>query len=75
MRLLEEIRAFEQEYDYSMASDYLEGQTPANVYFGDGRFTPKDTEIVTPYEKDGELRLKFKSRENKPARISLPLLK
>lgn len=72
MRLVNEIRNFEEQYDYQMPLDYLEGQTPANVYLGGGNFIPKNTEIVTPYEKDGELRMKFKNRNNKPARLALP---
>ena len=72
MRLVDEIRAFEEQYNYQMPLDYLEGQTPANVYLNGGNFIPKNTEVVTPYQKDGELRMKFTNRENKPARIALP---
>ena len=31
-------------------------------------------EIVTPYEKDGELRMKFTGRHGDPARISMPII-
>lgn len=75
MQLLEEIRAFEQQYNYEMKFDYLEGRTPAEVYFGDENFIPKNCEVVSPYEKDGDLRMKFTDRDGNPARMSLPLLK
>ena len=38
-------------------------------------FVPKDVEVVTPYEKDGELRMKFTNRDGKPARIAMALLR
>lgn len=73
-RLVHEITTFEDQHNYSMPSDYLEGKTPANVYFGDPNFTPKNAEIVTPYQKDNELRMKFTDRDNNPARLTLPLI-
>lgn len=73
-RLVEQIRAFEKQYDYSMTFDYLEGRTPASVYFTDSGFTPKNTEIVTPYKKDGELRMKFTGRDASPVRLSMALI-
>ena len=74
-RLAQEIAAFEEQYNYSMTLDYLEGRTPANVYFNDQSFTPKNTEIVTPYEKNGEWRIKFIGRDGNPARLALPIIK
>lgn len=72
--LVEQINSFEDEYNYKIKKDYLEDRTPADIYFNDKDFIPKDVEVVTPYEKDGELRMKFTSRENKQAKISLPLI-
>jgi hypothetical protein len=74
MRLVDEIRSFEEQYNYKMPHDYLEGQTPANVYFDGGTFVPKNAEVVTPYQKDGELRMKFTDRDNNPARLALPII-
>jgi hypothetical protein len=73
-RLVNEVTAFEEQYNYSMPSDYLEGKTPANVYFGDPNFIPKDAEIVTPYKKENELRMKFTDRDNNHARITMPII-
>jgi len=73
-RLIEQIRTFESEYNYSMTFDYLEGRTPAAVYFNDQDFAPQNTEIVAPYEKDGELRMKFRARDDAPVRLSMALI-
>jgi len=75
MRLLEQIRDYEKQHNFEMRYDYLEGNTPADIYFGDGSFIPKNVEVVTPYEKEGEIRMKFTDRDGNPARLSLPLLK
>ena len=72
-RLLEETRSFEGQHNYSMVLDDLGGRTPADVYFNDKNYTPNNVEVVTPYQKDGELRMKFTDRDNKPARMTLPL--
>ena len=74
MRLVEEIKKFQDEYNYTMKSDYLEGKTPADIFFGDGLFTPKNSEVVTPYEKDGELRMKFADRNGDQARIAVAII-
>ena len=74
MNLVLQIRRYEKQHNFVMRYDYLEGRTPAGIYFGDESFIPKDAEVVTPYEKDGEIRMKFTSRNANPARLSLPLL-
>jgi len=73
-RLVYEIDNFRDEYNHDIPSDYLDGKTPAEIFYGDNDFEPKNVEIVKPYEKDGELRLKFKNRNNKPARLALDLI-
>lgn len=73
-RLVKEIESFTEQYNYSMHFDYLEGKTPAEVFFSEKDFVPKNTEIVQPYEKENELRMKFTNRKGKPARLSMPLI-
>jgi len=73
-KLVAEINSFEDEYNYLMKQEYLEKRTPADVYFNDKEFVPKNCEIVKPYEKDGEMRMKFTDRYGDQARMSLPLL-
>jgi predicted DNA-binding protein YlxM (UPF0122 family) len=73
-QLVHELTTFEEQHNYSMPSDYLEGKTPANVYFSDPNFIPKGAEIVTPYTKENELRMKFTDRDNNPARITMPII-
>lgn len=73
-RLVEEIKKFTDEYNHEWTFDYLENRTPAEVFYSDEDFVPKDVEVITPYEKDGQLRMKFTNREKNPARMSLPLL-
>jgi putative transposase len=74
MRLVDELRRFQDEYNYQMPMDSLGGKTPSEIFFGDGSFVPTGAEVVTPYEKDGELRMKFTDRDGKPARISMPVI-
>lgn len=54
-----------------MKNDYLENRTPSDVYFNDKEFVPKneDIEVVTPYKKDGEIRIKFKTRYGDNGRL------
>lgn len=73
-KLVDEIKSFCEEYNYKMPHEYLNGKTPADIYFSDEDFIPEKTEIVEPYEKDGELRLKFTNRKGKPARLSIPIV-
>jgi len=73
-RLVEEVKLFQDQYNYSMPMDYLNGKTPSEVYFNEKDFVPAETEIVTPYEKENELRMKFKDRDNNPARVSMPVI-
>jgi transposase InsO family protein len=73
-RLVAEIAAFQDEYNYKMPMDSLDGKTPADIFMGDGSFTPKGAEVVTPYEKEGELRMKFTSRSGAPARMAMPAI-
>jgi len=73
-KLLNQIREFEQQYNYSMTFDGLDGKTPADIYFNDKNFIPNNAEVITPYQKDGELRMKFTNRHDGPARLTLPLL-
>ena len=49
-------------------------KTPAQVFYSEPDFVPRDVEVVAPYVKDGELRMKFTNRAGKPARLALPLL-
>lgn len=73
-RLVHEIEAFQNQYNYEMRMDVLGGKTPSEIFLGDGSFTPKGAEVVTPYEKEGELRMKFTNRDGTPARVSMPVI-
>ncbi len=74
--LVEQIISFDDEYNYKMKNDYLEDRTPSDVYFNDKEFLPKnkDIEIVTPYEKDGEMRVKFTTRHGDKGRVVIDAL-
>ena len=48
-------------------------KTPAQIFYSEPDFIPKDIEVITPYAKDGELRMKFTNRAGNPARLTLPL--
>lgn len=73
-KLLSQIMEFEHQYNYSMIFDGLNGNAPADIYFNDKNFIPQNAEVITPYEKDGDLRMKFTDRNNGPARLSMPLI-
>ncbi len=73
-RLVDEIRSFQDQYNYSMPMDVLNGKTPSDIFHNEKTFVQAGVETVEPYEKDGELRMKFTDRENNPARISMPTI-
>lgn len=74
-RLVAQIQEFVEQYNYKMPMDSLGGKTPADIFLsGEDNFTPENAEIVKPYEKDGELRIKFTDRDGNPARISVPII-
>lgn len=58
-----------------MPLEYLNGKTPFEVYNNDKSFTPEDVEIINPYVKDDELRMKFTSRYGSQSRMSLAEIK
>jgi IS30 family transposase len=70
-RLAAEIQAFMEQYNHDMKFDYLEGKTPAEVYYNEKDFVPKNVEVVKPYEKEGEIRFKFKNRFGEHARVGI----
>jgi putative transposase len=72
--LVQEINLFLEEYNYELPHEYLYGKTPSDVYFNDKSFVPKNTELIKPYEKNGEIRIKFTNRNGNQARISMPLI-
>ena len=74
-KLVAQIQEFVEQYNYKMPMESLNGKTPADIFLsGDDSFTPAGAEIVTPYEKDGELRMKFTNRDGAPARVSMPII-
>lgn len=74
-KLAFQISQFIDQYNFQMPSTVLEGKTPADVFLGDeGPPIPSHHEIIAPYEKDGQYRMKFTDRNGHPARLSLPLI-
>ncbi len=74
-KLVIQIQEFTEQYNYNMPMDSLDGKTPSEVYLSmQDDFTPKGAEVVKPYEKDGELRMKFTNRNGDPARRSVPVI-
>jgi transposase InsO family protein len=69
--LVEQINSFEDEYNHEMKKDYLNDRTPSDVYFNEKDFIPTDEniEVVTPYEKEGEIRAIFTNRDGNPSRL------
>ncbi len=74
-KLVAQIQEFVEQYNYKMPMDSLGGKTPADIFLSDDEnFMPANAEVVTPYEKDGELRMKFTDRDGNPARTSVPII-
>jgi putative transposase len=74
-KLVAQIQEFMDQYNYQMPMESLDGKTPSEIFLsGEESFTPADAEVVTPYEKDGELRMKFTDRDGDPARVSMPII-
>jgi predicted DNA-binding protein YlxM (UPF0122 family) len=70
-----EIQTFAIQYNHDIPHEYLNGRTPFEVYNNDKSFTPENVEIIKPYLKDEELRMKFTSRYGSPSRMSLAEIK
>jgi len=73
-KLVAQIQEFMDQYNYKMPMESLDGKTPSEIFLSDDSFTPAGAEVVTPYEKDGELRMKFTDRDGAPARVSMPII-
>lgn len=73
-RLVADVTRFQNDHNYLWPLEILDMKTPAQVFYSEPDFIPKDVEVVSPYEKDGELRMKFTNRFGKPARMAMPLL-
>ena len=74
-KLAAQIQQFMDQYNYQMPMDSLDGKTPSEIFLsGDDSFTPTGAEVVTPYEKDGKLRMKFTNRNGDPARVAMPTI-
>jgi transposase InsO family protein len=71
-RLVKEIDLFTDEHNHHMTFEYLEGKTPAQIFYSDEDFVAKNIEVVKPYVKEGELRMKFTNRQGELARLALP---
>jgi len=71
-RLVAEIDIVRNDHNYTHRLEVLGMQTPATIFYGDGEFIPKDCEVVTPYLKDRELRMKFTGRDGELKRIAIP---
>lgn len=73
-RLVQEIGSFREQYNQDMPHEYLEGKTPAEVLLTGEDFVPKNAEVVEPYRKDGEIRMKFTNRDGNMARLSIDII-
>jgi len=74
-KLVAQIQEFVEQYNYKMPMDSLGGKTPSEIFLsGDDTFTPEGAEIVMPYEKDSELRMKFTNRDGDLARVAMPII-
>lgn len=73
-RLLHQIEAAQHDCNYLLPLDYLDKRTPASVFYTDPDFIPKDREVVHPYIKDNELRMRYTGRNGRPAKTRIPII-
>ena len=73
-RLVADVARHRDDHNHRWPLEILDMKTPAQVFYSEPDFVPRDVEVVTPYAKDGELRMKFTNRAGKPARIAMALL-
>jgi len=72
-RVVMEIEQFREDYNHTWPLESHDKKTPAELYYCANDYVPKGREIVTPYVKDNEIRLKFTNRFGGPARMAIPL--
>lgn len=72
-RIVLEAEKFREEYNHTLPLESHDMKTPAELYYCQTDIIPEGKEVVTPYVKDNELRLKFNNRNGSPARIAIPL--
>ena len=52
----------------------LNNKRPAAIFYTELDFIPKDVQVFTPYQKEGELRMKFTGRYGQAVQIAMPLI-
>lgn len=72
-RVVLETEKFRAEYNHTLPLESHDMKTPAELYYCQTDTILEGREIVTPYVKDKELRMKFTNREGNPAKIEIPL--
>ena len=72
-RLEQDIRSFRDDYNHLIPLEVLGMKTPAEIFYCQEGFVPKDVEVIAPYIKDDELRMKFTNRNGQPARMAIKL--
>ena len=69
-KIVLELDQFREDYNYALPMESRGMQTPAAMYFCDRDYVSDEKEIVTPYVKDGQIRLKYTNRSGSPARMA-----
>jgi predicted DNA-binding protein YlxM (UPF0122 family) len=72
-RVVLETEKFREEYNHTLPLESHDMKTPAELYYCQTDSILTGREIVTPYVKDKELRMKFTNREGNPAKIAIPI--
>ena len=68
-----EMEQFREDYNHTLPLESQGGKTPAELYYCDDfeLVRPSHVEIVTPYVKDGEIRVKFTNRFGDKSRMTV----
>lgn len=72
-RVVMDAEQFREDYNHTWPLESHGKKTPAELYYCGKDYVPDGREIVTPYVKDNEIRIKFTNRNGKPARMTIPL--
>ena len=72
-RLVADIHDFREDYNHSIPLEPLGMRTPGEVYYTGCEYDANGREVIEPYVKDDELRMKYKNRNGQPARLAIDL--
>ena len=72
-RLVADVDNFREDYNHLIPLEPLGMRTPGEVYYTGCEYDANGREVIMPYVKDGEIRMKYTNRHGQPARLAIDL--